>query len=241
MVRVPYKMRMLHKFWRYRLNTEKESIHYLLNMDLRGTTAIDIGANYGIYSYWLSKKVGKEGSVLAFEPQPELVPQLDLLRQSFNLGNVFVVNKGLSNKKSCLKLHRKTIGCGGASVEYNNSHDSGLAIDVDVVRLDDYLKNNCLSLPPISIIKADVEGHELKVFEGARNTIMQHKPILLFECDQYKAEEGELFSLMVEYGYDGFFIHGRERISYKKYNQYPYRKDGEIHRNYIFMPSDSIS
>ena len=239
-MKIPYKLRILHKLWRYRLNTEKESIQYLLSRKIQGTTAIDIGANYGIYSYWLSKQVGTEGSVLSFEPQPELVPKLELMQQAFDLDNITLVNKGLSNEHGCMMLYRKTIGCGGASFEYSSTMDEDITIKVEVVRLDDYLEDNSLLLPPVSFIKADVEGHEQKVFEGAKSTILKYKPVLLFECDQYKADEGELFSLLVEYGYEGFFFHGKERIHYEKYDQYPYRKEGEIHRNYVFIPGDSV-
>src|SRR5919199_5361377 len=36
-----------------------------------GTTAIDVGANVGVYSVVLARAVGPTGRVLAFEPAPE--------------------------------------------------------------------------------------------------------------------------------------------------------------------------
>jgi hypothetical protein len=36
-------------------------------------------------------------------------------------------------------------------------------------------------LPAPHVIKIDVEGHELKVFQGAQNTIMKHRPVIFYE------------------------------------------------------------
>jgi len=74
---------MFLRVWRYRLRTEKDDIRFLLNKDLKGDTVIDIGANKGIYSYWMSKKVGEEGKVVAFEPQPKLMDHLTQLKADF--------------------------------------------------------------------------------------------------------------------------------------------------------------
>lgn len=50
---------MLHRVWRYRLNAEKDSVAYLLAQDLKGTTALDIGANKGIYIFTTKECAGQ--------------------------------------------------------------------------------------------------------------------------------------------------------------------------------------
>ena len=67
------RLHFLHRAWRYRLRSEKFGVSFLLSRDLTGKTAVDIGANWGIYSYWMHGLVGAEGHVIAFEPQPELL------------------------------------------------------------------------------------------------------------------------------------------------------------------------
>ena len=48
---------------RYRFRIEKLPLKTLLRLDLKGATVIDIGANKGIYSFWLSRAVGPSGKV----------------------------------------------------------------------------------------------------------------------------------------------------------------------------------
>lgn len=43
------------------------------------------------------------------------------------------------------------------------------------VRIDD------LNLPAPDVIKIDVEGHELKVFQGMQNTVSKHRPVIFYE------------------------------------------------------------
>jgi predicted methyltransferase len=56
---------------RYRFRTEKLPLKTLMRLDLKGAAVIDVGANKGIYCFWLSRAVGQSGKVIAFEPQPE--------------------------------------------------------------------------------------------------------------------------------------------------------------------------
>ena len=39
-----------------------------------------------------------------------------------------------------------------------------------------------LSLPPPDLMKIDVEDHEQAVFEGGREMLVKHHPLILFEC-----------------------------------------------------------
>lgn len=231
------KAHMLHRFWRYRLRTERESVKFLLDQNLTNKTVIDIGANKGIYTYWMSKKAGKNGNVISFEPQPELGGFLNDVKKSFNLSNVSIVNKGLSDTPGNFKMYRKNIGAGGAQLAQQGEVISGNGgldeVEVSVTTLDDYLKDK--NFNDISFIKCDVEGHELQVFKGGEKTLRANMPTLLFECLHREAIKGTLFSFLDDLGYKGFFIHNNQKIDYRKFKDYPYRKPTTEHRNYIFM------
>lgn len=223
------KLHMVHRFWRYRLRSEKESLKFLLGLDLLGTTVLDVGAHRGIYSYWMSKKVGKSGKVIAFEPQPELWPFLEDLKKTFNLNNLIIENKGLSDHCGNALLFRSYVSSGSATFKECEGHEN---VEVEVVSIDEYSKSK--NFPRISFIKCDVEGHELHVFKGAEQTLRKYKPILLFECHHEHAKKGDVFLFLKELGYNGYFFYGKKKIDFSQFDRYPYRKPNESHRNYVF-------
>ena len=59
---------------------------------------------------------------------------------------------------------------------------------------------------PVSFIKIDVEGNELKTIRGAENTIKKSKPIVYFECadvhmKNYDYDSGDIFDFFNRLNY----------------------------------------
>ncbi|SFV00536.1 FkbM family methyltransferase [Bradyrhizobium arachidis] len=92
---------------RYRWRTEKLPLKTLMRLDLKGATVIDIGANKGIYSFWLARAVGPSGKVLAFEPQPEMIRYIQRRKQCFGLANVETIEAALSDSCGTAQLTRQ--------------------------------------------------------------------------------------------------------------------------------------
>lgn len=228
------KLHMLHSAWHYRINTEKEDIRFLMNQDLKGRTVIDIGANKGIYSYWMSKKAGPDGKVVAFEPQPELEKHLIDFKKSFKLENLHIINKGLSSGSSVRELFRPESGSGAARL--NNEGVDWPSISISLSTLDSY----CEDFSNVAFIKCDVEGHEFHVFKGGQRLLKRDKPCLLFECHHDEAEKQDLFLYLTSLGYDGFFSRNGRMIHFSKFSEYPYRRKIERHRNYIFIHKEIL-
>jgi FkbM family methyltransferase len=201
------RMHVLHRVWRYRLRSEREEIAFLLSRDLRGGTLVDIGANRGIYSYWMHRLAGPQGHVVAFEPQPELVDYLHDLKTAFGLRRLSIVDVGLSSCPGRRELSRPVQHWGAATLEPHH-HEDVERLAVDVMTLDDYFLES--PLRPLRFIKCDVEGHEAEVFLGGRRVLSEDRPDLLFEGHDCKLRDGALFSWLDELGYDGFFfVNGR--------------------------------
>lgn len=240
---------MVHRCWRLRFKSEVPSIQYVREAKLAGTTVIDIGANKGVFSIYMSRAAGPAGRLIAFEAQPELGEHLRDVKQSFGLTNMTLVNQGLSSQAGVLTMRRSAVGSGMAS--FHNPASAGLQeIEIPVIRLDDYVSEN--DVGPVSFIKCDVEGHELEVFRGAEALLARDKPTLLFECHDDEADRGDLFEYLIGLGYDGYFFYvtrddhkslfnkGRGQfVPFDQRKSYPHVHPSVRHRNFIFVDRGS--
>jgi FkbM family methyltransferase len=166
---VPSGLYYAHKI-RSEILTEPE-LGLLAQLVRAGSTAIDVGANRGIYSHALAKVAAH---VEAFEPNPALArfARTKLSRR------VRVHECALSHMDGAAHLH---IPFGRHSRpdhligSLRGRTDGGILIEVPLRTLDSFNFEN------VSFIKIDVEGSELDVLEGARRTISRDRPNLLVE------------------------------------------------------------
>ena len=170
--------------------------------DAKNSTVLDIGANIGNHSIFFAKMFKK---VYAFEPNPVTY---EVLKINCNFisetKNVEPFNFGLSNINGTLPFLINHSNIGGSAIA-NNEETSENIIDVSVKKLDDLtIMNNTT----IALIKLDVEGHELKVLQGAKNTLSKNKPAILFEQQASDIVDGssEVVKLLGKLGYDFFTI-----------------------------------
>ena len=225
----------LHRAWRYRTISERSELAAVLRADLRGATALDIGAHRGIYSYWLSKAVGPSGRVIAFEPQPDMIRQFKDFQDSFFWRkNITMVESGPSDHPGRATLRRVGGHTGGASIVANDRPDAE-AFEIPLTTLDEHFAAN----PPpsrIAFIKCDVEGHERAVFRGGARTIAEHRSAILFEChDDHAAlpPADGVFADLAALGYRGWFLHNGRRTPIE---QLPQRRAAidRPYLNYLF-------
>ena len=218
---------------RYRFRTEKLPLKTLLRLDLKGATVIDIGANKGIYCFWLSRAVGRSGKVMAFEPQPEMVNYIKSRKRSFGLDNVEIMLTALSDHRGTAQLTRQRIGDGSASLQLERQGSGSELITVPLALLDDFEVTN------LKYIKCDVEGHEPSVFAGARRLIETFRPVVQFEA--VEADSGRLFSFFEALHYRGTTFIGNAYLPYSKAWRVPHPKFGlGGHRDFLFFPESAI-
>ena len=197
---------MIHRAWRYRLNTERDEIKFLLAQDLRGKTVLDIGANTGIYSYWMHKQVGRDGRVIGFEPQPEMIEHLEMVKEAFKMKTLTIAKTGLSSQIGSATLNRNLNHLGGASLCRTIPGEIN-SIDIPLTTLDAYFEEN--PCEPIAFIKCDVEGHEHEVIAGGMRTLEEHRPTLLIECHDAQVHDTSLFEDLDSLGYNAYFFANR--------------------------------
>ncbi len=205
-----------------------------MSLNLRGATVLDIGANKGIYSFWLARAVGATGRVLAFEPQPEMKSYIERRRANFGMQNVTVLGTALSSATGVAMLARERIGDGSASLQPDRRRHDAETIEVTLAKLDD-LKN----LSDLKYVKCDVEGHEQQVFIGAELTIRKHRPVVQFEA--VAAQTSELFSFFSKLGYSGILLLGERYLPATNPDHIAHYKFGHGgHRDFLFFHPESV-
>lgn len=182
---------------------ELRLLPYLFN---RNDCVVDVGANYGVYSWHAWSRAKK---VIAFEPQPELVAFLQRA-----LGpKVRVEHAALSESAGdvVLRVPIDRMQDGRATLEEDN--DLGLLpaheIQVSCRRLDDY------DLDRIGFIKIDVEGHELAVINGGWGVISRDLPHLLVEAEERHRKDAlaSVATRLAALGYGGYFLRAGALVS----------------------------
>jgi FkbM family methyltransferase len=134
--------------------------------------AVDIGSNYGIYSFLFSKFFKK---VESFEPiQKHFIETKNLF------SNVTVHNYALGNKDSSEIINVPMIN-NKLIYGYSSIHTKfkkSISEKIYVKKFDKVFKYKTLSF-----MKIDVEGYEIQVIKGAFNLIKKFRPIIMIEIE----------------------------------------------------------
>jgi FkbM family methyltransferase len=147
-----------------------------------GDQVLDIGANIGCTAIALSQLAGP-GSVNAFEPVPRTFASL--AANAGKLPNVTAHNFALGSRAATLPMQGDFHNSSGAFIanDYHITQPGHFTIEVPVRTLDEAFPT--LGIDRVDFMKVDVEGFELDVFEGARETLQQFKPRVLLEMNHF--------------------------------------------------------
>jgi FkbM family methyltransferase len=156
------------------------------------TLTIDVGGNSGYQTYFHANY----NQVVTYEPVPEL---FEVLTQNLKglEKKVTLINKAVSQKSHLITLH---VDINRLSMTSRIPLVESEEIEVESVSLDDEGHHN------VGFIKVDVEGFELDVLEGAKQTIENYKPTMMVEvyqpwCDKVGFDCEEIFNFFDERNY----------------------------------------
>lgn len=203
-----------------------------VNKNLKnGQTFIDIGANFGLYSVFVSKKF-KGCNIHSFEPLPETFGIFQKNIDHNKSVNVTANNKGLSSEKG--ELYFTNDKYAGNHIVMNPKNTSNLTkVDVDV--LDDYVTRN--GIKKVDFIKCDVEGAELLVLKGAKNIIEKHYPTILIEIydgwtQRFGHSANDVITYLLDFGYKVKMInHNTKKIEDFDINKVEFISDFIFYKN----------
>jgi FkbM family methyltransferase len=155
-------------------------------------TAVDIGANIGLYTYRFSKRFQH---VYAFEMNSEITGWI----KQYNPGNIELIQCGLSSQAGTARYYIP-VAHGLNLAGYATLHrdilpqaDGCVEKECRVAPLDEF------AITAVDFMKIDVEGHELEVLKGAAKTIEQSRPVVLIEVQTMNERTVEAWFLALDY------------------------------------------
>lgn len=218
-----------------------------------GETALDLGANFGLYSYHLSRALGDSGRIYAFEPVPFTYDTLRLVAKILRFKNVSLIAKGCSEQAGRVSFEvpvqaSGAFAAGQAYIAGRRDNRAGKETQVrwsgtkqvscEVISLDTFLPE----IEDLSLIKCDIEGAELFAFRGAKEMIGKHLPTVICEINPWFLEGfgvrlDELTSFFSGRGY------GLYRYSFaKRQGKLSLVEEADIvEDNYVFIHPQRLS
>lgn len=208
----------------------------------RGETVLDIGANYGCWSYHLDRAVGPSGRVYAFEPVPFTNAALRRVARLLRFRSVHIRSEGCAEFPGELAFtvpiqDNGAISAGQAHLatrsDKRDGHEAHVRWDRDeevscpVVRLDDLEIDG-----EVTLIKCDIEGGELLAFRGCTELIGRWRPTVVAEINPWFLEGfgqtvQDLAAFFEERGYAMYILKDGKLSTV--------RPENVIEANYVFV------
>ena len=195
--------------------------------------SLDVGAKTGMYT---QRIIEHSRETIAFEPIPVLA---HVLRRVFRR-RARIERVALSDEEGSAVLRtpfnrRGKPRYGLSTIEVENrlsDPDLGRVREVTVLtkRLDGY------AFSGVGFIKIDVEGHEMCVLRGARETLIRERPNLLIEAreEHHSGAVTKVREWLEALGYGGFFLRNHGLLPIGAFDQdADQRRDGI--ENFIFI------
>lgn len=183
--------------WQIRTNrflTDEPEFQLLPAWVELGDWVLDIGANVGHYTARLSKLVGPEGRVFAFEPVPATFELLSANASAFACRNVTLLNLAASDRSGPVSMEVPLSEDAGLQNYYmaHLTHNSVNGIRTYALPVDSLDLSQ-----PISLVKVDAEGHDMAVLAGMVRTLNRFHPVVIVEDH---SDEMARFMAALSYG-----------------------------------------
>jgi FkbM family methyltransferase len=173
-----------------------------------GTTVYDVGAHMGYFALVLSRLVGPEGHVIAFEPDPHNLEALNANLATNGILNVTVAAAAVADQSAEVSFATFPFSSVSHIADGRTPADAR-RITVTAVTLDSCVYEDG-HLPP-SFMKIDVEGAEARVLRGAKRILREAAPVVIAEV--WRAHWPEVAELMLSHGYRAHVLGGESRMA----------------------------
>jgi FkbM family methyltransferase len=191
----------------YEADYEPETFRFFHDHLKPGDTVLDIGGHIGLFAVVTARLVGSEGRVFSFEPTPFTRNVLQEVVDLNDCSDLVEVRPEAVSSKSGETTFFDT----GNEISNANSlvktDRSKVEIKVPLISVDDLVRSRGLS---VNCLKIDVEGAELDVLAGARDTITRQRPVARLGLHPSFIEQNgqslaEIWQLLSEYDMNVIF------------------------------------
>ena len=211
------------------IRTDKRENDFFMFLDMLNNQGffLDIGANIGVMSYFLSKKNTDLG-VLSFEPMPSNLDVFKKIIKRYALSNVKLMAIALGDEIGEVEMVLPKVDEVNMHGLSHVVHDSitdfneGDRFKVPIKRLDDLTE---LKGKLVSGIKIDVENFEYFVLKGGRKILEKDHPLVYAELWDNE-NRAQCFELMSSLGYKILIVEGNKCLEFDV--------DKHIKQNFIF-------
>jgi len=175
------------------------------------SACLDVGANIGNHSIFFADRFAR---VVAVEPNPAFCLAFRASLALNHLSNVQLLECGFGAQAGMFAYRQSGAENLGASRFLATGEESAPDCPQLEIKVGDDVVA-ALDLPPIGLIKIDVEGLELAVLNGLRRTLISQDPIVMFEAhpEVDRASAEATLSFLRELGFVHLYSCERPRMS----------------------------
>ena len=200
-VNVPESLRFMTTFVLHEQNDWfEDEIKFVRHFARPGMKAVDIGANYGLYTLSLAKIIGNTGRVWAFEPTAFTSTCLNKSLLDNKLNNVKLIQAGLSNRLGKAKLFTSP------NSELNSLSSEATSDDryelISLLTLD-HCKQK-YGWDHIDFIKLDAEGEECNILKKGKKMLSSLSPLIMYELKHGENINLPLVTRFINMGYNNY-------------------------------------
>lgn len=188
----------------------------------------DVGANIGLYS-WEIRKNNPKRKILAFEPDPNNFELLQITAQEGRLKNLEISPKALNNRAEDVCFFQDTLTSATGTISKADKpwverylNGTSNKIIVQSKTMDSMIDEK--KIP--SLVKIDVEGHEVEVLEGAEKILSTKKPLLVIES--FPPNREKTIGFLTLLGYNLLDADNTQPVDETTHNLFAWHPSGPI-------------
>lgn len=178
----------------------EDEIRFVRSLLKPGQQAIDIGANYGVFTLSMAKVVGAGGRIWAFEPASSTAALLAESLRANGFHHVVLDQRALSDHAGIaqLSLHQNS----ELNELVREGAAAGTAETVALISLDDAMRE--YRWREIDFVKIDAEGEEAAIIRGGRDFFQALSPLIQYEVKASTSIHLELVQAFLDIGYTSY-------------------------------------